>query len=140
MSEFFSNHSTAIIFLSSQITSLNDMVSNNFMGLEMGFDRLGAVLDNTEERILSWSNDNRIWMTAGFVGFVIGTLTGLTRWVMFGIATSMVTQSRVYWSSGDHSNSNSPFVCRRSCFHGSGIRKFPDNSPLSSSISSLRSL
>lgn len=86
--ELLANQSTSVKDLSAKMSLLNDVVYIGLGSLETGFDRLGNVLDHTEQRISSWNRDSRIVMVAGVVGFAMGTSVGMTRWIVMGTSTS----------------------------------------------------
>ena len=118
------------------------MVNDNILTIETGFEKLGEVLDHTEERLSSWSKDDRVWIIAGIIGFAIGISTGLMRWIMFGISRSKSTQGRNNWSSCGISPSNSSFrgVCTGcACFNDRIIRDTSSNTTLTSSSTDFHS-
>src|SRR5437773_197615 len=93
-SKILSNHSTSIATLSTQITSLSNMLASHLLTFETGFDQLEEILDHTMERVSSWNKDHRIWLVTGVLGFVIGKSTGLTRWIMLGMPPMTSTKDR----------------------------------------------
>ena len=109
-SELFANHSTSFNALFLQIVSLNDMVNDNLLNLGTRFEKLGEVLDQTEERMSSLSKDDFIWVLSGVVGFFMGSSAGFIRWIMFGKSHLNYTQGRHYWLSCNISTSNSASI------------------------------
>jgi hypothetical protein len=83
-SDLLARHSASINAVSTRMESLNEIVKAHFVSFEMGFDSLRNVLDQTEERVSSWSKDNRIWIVSGAVGFVAGISAQAARRMLIG--------------------------------------------------------
>jgi hypothetical protein len=64
------------------------MLDVKFSSLQVGFDKLGYVLDNTEKRIASWEGfwekDKFWWIVVGGMGFLLGRLDGIVKWMFMG--------------------------------------------------------
>lgn len=81
------DQSIAVNALSSQIISLNNIVETNILSLDAGFEKLHAALLDTEYFVLSWAGRSHGWMLASTGVFIIGTLAGMSRWIV--ICTSI---------------------------------------------------
>jgi len=86
--EILDAHGSAISQLTTQLAGANDLTESHFDRLGSGFDRLHQALDYTEERVLSWNKDNRLWILSGFVGFILGSASVWIKWTMIGISAS----------------------------------------------------
>lgn len=61
---------------------LNDLIDHNFRSLESRFQRMGDMLDHTEERLFLYTKDYRAWIV-GAVGFLVGAATRfLNPWIL----------------------------------------------------------
>jgi hypothetical protein len=82
--QLLANQSASVKGLSTHLSTLSDMINDNFRGLESGFERIGYMLDHTEERLSSWTKDYRTWMVAA-VGFIVGAASRLlSPWILTG--------------------------------------------------------
>jgi hypothetical protein len=82
--ELLANQSASVKGISTHMSTLSDMINDNFRGLESGFERIGHMLDHAEERLSLWSQDYRTWMVAA-VGFVVGAASRLlSPWILTG--------------------------------------------------------
>jgi hypothetical protein len=82
-SQILANQSSAMISVSTQINSLSQQVEDNILHLEAGFEKLRESMHLTKLSALSLSGDSRIWMIAGVGGFLLGTVAGFIRWIIF---------------------------------------------------------
>ncbi len=119
------------------------MVNDNLLHLGAGFEKLGEVLDQTEERVSSWSKDDRKWILIGVVGFVMGTSAGFIRWIVFGKSQLNYTQGRNHWPSCGISTSNSTSIWifpLWTCFGCCIIRDISYNTTLPASSEDFHSI
>ena len=80
-------YSTSIQNLSTSIESMNDMVDGKLKSLEIRFESLRNVLDQTERRMASWATGVNQPLTLAFGGFITGVCVKFHRWLIFGIVS-----------------------------------------------------
>jgi hypothetical protein len=86
-------HSSSINQLTTKVQGMNELVESYFDSLKSGFEKLHRALDSTEERVLSWNQDNHLWILSGLVGFTVGSTTGWTKWAMLSGLPSHLTEA-----------------------------------------------
>ena len=86
--ETLGSHASAISQLTTQLAGATNLTESHFGRLRNGFEKLHRALDNTEERVLSWNKDNRLWIFSGLIGFILGSASGWTKWTMISISSS----------------------------------------------------
>jgi hypothetical protein len=98
MSQLINSQEILMNKLFSQIESLHELFDLNFLSLEVGFENLKLLLDSTEERVTSWSGNDRVLPLAGLLGFILGTLAVGTRYIILGAIVCPHANGRNSWN------------------------------------------
>jgi len=74
--------------LSSQFLALQSLTSSHLTDLDTGFIKLKEAINSTEKRIISWDANDKVWLLAVVGGYLLGTFSGIFRWLIMGINIS----------------------------------------------------
>jgi len=122
-------HASAISQLITQLARATDLTESHFGRLGNGFEKFHKALDYAEERVLSWNTDNRLWIFSGFVGFMVGSASGWTKWTTISISSSRRVDQSDYRAVGILPNSRGGvrYSSCPPCFNGRSHRVRPCN-------------